>query len=370
VSKVFAVADIGTVFRVPRSGGLPELPKRGAPITVADVERIEAGVIEQLTQVTDIGEADEWRRKAKGIEAYLRSPELQKPMLGAQRRIEAKIGQLLGPAVVGANQHNQNGAFTHEERLISRAADRHDFRVLAKALEQPRLLSPKEWRQSRRALVSLLGTPVNFDGALPSKCQLFNCSLVDAEIESDSIDWIVTDPPYPKEFISLYADLAKMAQRWLRPGGSLLAMSGQTYMPEVLTALMSTGLLYQWTLAYLTPGGQAAQIFPKKVNTFWKPVFWLVKGQYQGSWIGDVVKSKVNDNDKRFHDWGQSESGFADLIERFAKVGDTICDPFMGGGTTGVVSLARGMSFVGVEKDTDTFNLAKARLSGIKGMVE
>jgi 16S rRNA G966 N2-methylase RsmD len=367
VSKVFAVADIGTVFRAPRSGGLPELPKRGAPITVADVERIEAGVIEQLTQVTDIGEADEWRRKAKGIEAYLRSPELQKPMLGAQRRIEARIGQMLGPA-----ENHGPATFHHDGRfkLIPNHTDRHDFRILAKALEQPELLLPKEWRQSRRALVSLLETPVDFDGVLPGKCKLFNCSLVDAEIESDSIDWIVTDPPYPKEFISLYADLAKMAQRWLRPGGSLLAMAGQTYLPDVLTALMSTGLLYQWTLAYLTPGGQASQIFPKKVNTFWKPVFWLVKCQYQGSWIGDVVKSKVNDNDKRFHDWGQSESGFADLIERFAKIGDTICDPFMGGGTTGVVSLARGMSFVGVEKDTDTFNIAKARLSALKEMVE
>ena len=28
-----------------------------------------------------------------------------------------------------------------------------------------------------------------------------------------------------------------------------------------------------------------------------------------GQRLGDVIKSDVNDNDKRFHGWGQSESG-------------------------------------------------------------
>jgi 16S rRNA G966 N2-methylase RsmD len=192
---------------------------------------------------------------------------------------------------------------------------------------------------------------------------LLNCDINDASIQDSSVDWIITDPPYPKEFVGLYADLAKRASRWLRPGGSLIAMAGHSYLPEVMEALASAGLKYHWTLAYLTPGGQAVQIFPRHVNTFWKPVFWFVNGDYDGQWIGDVARSDVNDNDKRFHEWGQSESGFADLIERFTRPGDMICDPFMGGGTTGAVALTLDRNFIGIEKDTKVFATAKRRLA-------
>ena len=144
-------------------------------------------------------------------------------------------------------------------------------------------------------------------------------------------DVIVTDPPYPKEFLYLYDLLAVKARELLKPGGSLITMVGQSYLPEIMSKLGTT-LQYQWTISYLTPGGQSAQLWDRKVNTFWKPVLWYVNGEYSGRWIGDVSKSAVNDNDKRFHHWGQSESGMADLIRRFTKAGDVILDPFMGAG--------------------------------------
>lgn len=63
----------------------------------------------------------------------------------------------------------------------------------------------------------------------------------------------------------------------------------------------------------------------------WKPVLWYVKGEYDGKWLGDVARSNVSDNDKRFHHWGQSERGMADLFDRVANQGDVILDPFLGG---------------------------------------
>jgi 16S rRNA G966 N2-methylase RsmD len=196
---------------------------------------------------------------------------------------------------------------------------------------------------------------------------LYNCDLNDAPIKDNTIDWIFTDPPYPEESIGLYADMARSASKWLKPGGSVLAMAGQSFLPRVLAALAEGDLEYNWTLAYLTPGGQAAQMFPRKVNTFWKPVLWFTKGAYAGRWIGDVVKSDVNDNDKQFHHWGQSESGFADLLRRFVKRDDVVCDPFMGGGTTGVVAMSLGCNFVGVEKDASTFEIAKKKAGRQRG---
>jgi ParB-like chromosome segregation protein Spo0J len=184
-------------------------------------------------------------------------------------------------------------------------------------------------------------------------------------IEAGSIDCIITDPPYPRGFLPVYEDLARTAAHVLKPGASCLVMVGQSYLPEILAA-MTAHLRYHWTVAYLTPGGQSVQLGERKVNTFWKPVLWFVndpddKG-YLGDWVGDVARSDPNDNDKRFHHWGQSESGMADLVRRFTSAGETVFDPFLGGGTTGVVALGLNRLFVGADIDGDIVEQARGRL--------
>ena len=199
--------------------------------------------------------------------------------------------------------------------------------------------------------------------AASDRFRVFNCAIDGLEVENGTVDCIITDPPYPKEFVPLYGTLAKQAIRWLKPGGSLIAMCGQSWLPQVLAELTAVdGMSYQWTLAYLTPGGQAVQIFPRHVNTFWKPLLWLVKGNYTGPWLGDVTKSDPNANDKRFHHWGQSESGMADIVMRFTSPGQVIVDPFCGGGTTGVVSVALGRFFIGADIDDEHVRTTLSRL--------
>lgn len=184
-------------------------------------------------------------------------------------------------------------------------------------------------------------------------CTLYHCSVAELSqyVQPDCVDCIITDPPYPKEFLSVYSDLTEFASYALKPGGSLVVMVGQSYLQEVMERLSSTELTYQWTLAYLTPGGQSPQLWQRNVNSFWKPLLWYVKGEYAGDWIGDVCKSDVNHNDKRKHDWGQSESGIADIIERFTKTDQLICDPFVGGGTTAIVSMEMERRFIGCDID-------------------
>jgi site-specific DNA-methyltransferase (adenine-specific) len=192
--------------------------------------------------------------------------------------------------------------------------------------------------------------------------RIIHADLASAEIEEGSIDCIITDPPYPREFIGEYEKLSRFAARVLKPGGSCLAMAGQSYLPNVLAAL-ATNLKYHWTLAYLTPGGQAVQQWERQVNTFWKPVLWFVNGELDGEWSGDVIKSDVNDNDKRFHEWGQSESGMARLVERYSRSGDLICDPFVGGGPTAIAALARGRRFIGIDKDEQAVKDTLSRIA-------
>jgi 16S rRNA G966 N2-methylase RsmD len=173
-------------------------------------------------------------------------------------------------------------------------------------------------------------------------------------------DFIITDPPYPREYLSLYSVLARRAKEWLAPGGLLLAMCGQSYLDEVY-ALLSKELRYYWTACYLTPG-QPTPIQARQVNTSWKPI--LIYGldeKYKGKTFGDVFKSEGAD--KSLHIWGQSESGMLSMIQQVCLPGQSIFDPFMGSGTTGVAALKHGCIFHGIDKDEKCVETSRKRLT-------
>lgn len=218
----------------------------------------------------------------------------------------------------------------------------------------------REDKQARKSFK----VPKRFKGRFTLHCG--DLAEAGAKVADNSVDWIITDPPYPKEYLPVYKDLGAFAARVLKPGGSLVAMNGQSYLPEIMGLLAGHGdLRYHWMLAYLTPGGQAVQIWDRKVNTFWKPLLWYMKGEQnkKADWIGDSTKSEVNDNDKRFHDWGQSESGMADIVERFTFPNQVICDPFVGGGTTAVVALQMNRKFIGIDNDAKQISATKNRIA-------
>jgi len=214
----------------------------------------------------------------------------------------------------------------------------------------------KEKRKKERAAKIAVGE------LAPKSSELFrliHSPIETLDIEPGSIDVIITDPPYPEEYLPLYEVLAERAAMWLKPGGSLVVMIGQSYLPAIV-ATLSRYLDYQWTGAYLTPGGQSAQLWERKVNTFWKPVLWYVKGEYQGDWIGDVFQSRANE--KESHDWQQSESGMIDLVEKMSNPGDLILDPFCGGGTTIKCAVQLGRRAIGSDISADCISLSAERI--------
>ena len=52
------------------------------------------------------------------------------------------------------------------------------------------------------------------------------------------------------------------------------------------------------------------------------------------------------------------------FIKLFTKEGDTVLDPFMGSGTTGIVCKKLNRNFVGIEIDQRYFELSKERIAG------
>lgn len=172
-------------------------------------------------------------------------------------------------------------------------------------------------------------------------------------------DFIITDPPYPREYLPLYAWLAKRANIWLKEGGLLIAMCGESYVNQIYK-MMDQHLEYYWTACYLLPG-QPTSLRNRNVNTSWKPLLIYSKGQYKGKGFGDVFVSERPD--KEYHVWGQSISGMYDIIKKICLPGQYILDPFCGAGTTGIAALKHGCLFDGLDKSMESVNISKGRLS-------
>lgn len=173
-----------------------------------------------------------------------------------------------------------------------------------------------------------------------------------------SVDAIITDPPYPHEFIPLLADLAAWADKVLKPDGVLAVLIGQTYLPEVYR-LLDGHRPYRWTGCYLTAGAGYVS-HPRKVQSNWKPL--IVYGG--GPRFTDVVRSEGTDAAaKSNHKWGQDYNAFHTIVERLTARGQTVVDPFMGAGTTLLAAHALGRHAVGCDVEVQHVARTKERLA-------
>jgi 16S rRNA G966 N2-methylase RsmD len=179
------------------------------------------------------------------------------------------------------------------------------------------------------------------------------------EIPDNSVDLVLTDPPYPKEFLPLWSDLAKESARVLKPSGFLVTYSGSLYIPEVIRKL-SEHLEYYYTIALYHKGG-TGQNFSVNMWDRFKPIFIYYKQplKKQETWIENLIESPVPD--KTMHEWGQSVEPFVKLLETFSQTNDTILDPFMGAGVVAEACAKTNRNFIGYEIDEKFFNIVKER---------
>ena len=203
---------------------------------------------------------------------------------------------------------------------------------------------------------------------LPAQVQIrhgdFRVAL--ADIPPRSVDAIITDPPYPAEYIPLFDDLGALAARVLKPDGVLIAYSGQAHLIEGLTALASH-LRYWWTLAlrhqhagYVVNGG-------RRVINRWKPLLLFTrKDGCAPAEFADLVEG--TGREKELHVWQQSAGELGYLLETFTRAGDLVIDPFVGSGTTAVACLQLGRRFIGCDIDAGAVAIARRRVqNAIKG---
>jgi hypothetical protein len=174
------------------------------------------------------------------------------------------------------------------------------------------------------------------------------------------VDAIVTDPPYNAEILPLWADLAKLAARVLKPQGLLIALTGTIMLPEVLNRL-GEHLSYGWEYVQPMPG-QNSHIMGRHVFQTWKP--WLVysNGTWPSGaidWHEDMTPPSAMQKSYR---WQQDAAPAAYLIEHLTDEGDVVCDPFAGVGSYGEAVAGLEREFIGCEADAGRFAKAVERL--------
>ena len=180
-----------------------------------------------------------------------------------------------------------------------------------------------------------------------------------ADIKDGSIDCIITDPPYPKEFLECWTKLSRFAKRVLKPNGFCIAYSGQMHLPEVIKR-MNEHLDYYWTFAVYHEG-QTQIVNGVNLICRWKPVLiFQNKKKKLNNTFQDYFISEQRE--KQGHDWQQSKSGVGYLIEMFTKPNDLILEPFAGSGTTIKAAIEKGRRIKAAEIKPDTFNIAKSLL--------
>jgi 16S rRNA G966 N2-methylase RsmD len=170
-----------------------------------------------------------------------------------------------------------------------------------------------------------------------------------ADLPDHSVDIILTDPPYPQEYLPLWDDLGAFAARVLKPTGVLLAYSGQLHLPQVL-AMLTKHLRWWWmcairhtgTSGYIVAGG-------RRIMNQWKPL--LILTPYGAPPLSvqfhDLIEG--GGRQKELHNWEQSTEEAVRILQTFGSPGALVVDPFAGSGSFGRAALQAGMRFIGAE---------------------
>ena len=194
------------------------------------------------------------------------------------------------------------------------------------------------------------------------------------EIPSESIDLILTDPPYgiDKKGIKNSSDLKAFysivpeGYRVLKKDGFFITFFSTKLLPEIFK---NNPFEYYWQFILNCPLGSVRSPigFSKYMSCF---VF--KKGNPKIiKWNKDIFNdspSKMVEPDEGFinHPSPKPKQFIMELLKMFSNEKDIVLDPFIGSGSTAIACHLTNRSYIGFEMEKEYCDLAKQRLNKIK----
>lgn len=234
--------------------------------------------------------------------------------------------------------------------------------------------------------------------------KLYNGDCVEKmeNIKDDSIDLILTDPPYNLGNFMKNRDtnLKKMrdnffgsagwdnmefdeweksmdvffeqAAKKTKAGGAMIVFMAIIKVESIIKLAEKHGFYYKTTGIWHKTNPMPRNMNLHFVNSTEAWLYFTYKkrtGTFnnEGALYHDFIETAVISNGERKfgkHPTQKPEALIKHFVDLLSNPGDVILDPFMGSGTTGVVSKQLNRKFIGVELDESYFLLAKRRIEG------
>lgn len=321
-----------------------------------------------IAECSSIDEVKKIRDKAEALRAYAKqakeSLEVQNNVAEIKIRCERKIGEFSLGMTTNKGKYQQTSHDGNSDKLIllKEAGIEHyeRYETIANLPQDLFEIHIKEIKKSNEELTTVgilrIARELEKNKRMENENVLRKKNTSDLDIRRGdfkkvlnnikNIDAIITDPPYPLEFIDCFSELGKYAKEHLKEGGFLVVYSGQYHLPEVIKRL-SEHLTYVWTFC-LYHKGTSQLVNGVNIMCGWKPILIFSKGNKKMRFSSyDVV---VSENMEKFsHKWQQSESGVSELIKIFSKPNELVVDPFAGSGTFVKVAIELGRKSIGAE---------------------
>jgi site-specific DNA-methyltransferase (adenine-specific) len=203
--------------------------------------------------------------------------------------------------------------------------------------------------------------------------RLGDCLEVLKTIEPGSVDAVITDPPYGVKYQNKrhdirprkYADvLANDDSQGV--GESLIDWARSNSLPTCAFAHHRKPWPGKWRQFLVWDKGGAVG-GGGDLATCWKFTWELIQvngfGRLNGQRDVSVLRFPIGQSSMKDHPTQKPVSLMVYLVEKLTQPGDTILDPFMGSGSTGVACVRTGRNFIGIEIDPTYFAIAQNRIA-------
>jgi site-specific DNA-methyltransferase (adenine-specific) len=185
-----------------------------------------------------------------------------------------------------------------------------------------------------------------------------------ADMADQSVDVVVTDPPYNNDGVPLYEPLGAFALRVLKPGRLAVVYAGNLQLDREMELLVRGGLTYMWHGANVLRG-RHTRVRTRMVFGQHRSVLLYSAGPYRPrTWLNDVAfaEGRGGPEERPLHPWQQALEPVRHWVRQVSEPGELIVDPFIGSGTTAVAAVMEGRHFLGCDIDPGCVETTRRRL--------